>query len=76
VEHLLLLVQASTGSYLLVAPVPTSILQLVAPRVELHLFYNAIVFAPMVVAMVLHRRDRDQSGLDGERAPAASGAER
>ncbi|MFD2351201.1 hypothetical protein ACFSTC_20530 [Nonomuraea ferruginea] len=28
------------------------------PRVELHLFYNAVVFAPMVVAMVLHRRPR------------------
>lgn len=57
IEHLLLLIQASTGSHLLGAPVPTSVAQLVAPRVELHLFYNAVVFAPMVVAMVLHRRD-------------------
>lgn len=53
-EHLLLLLQAITGSYLLGRSVPTSIVQLVAPRVELHLFYNAVVFAPMVVAMVLH----------------------
>jgi hypothetical protein len=54
VEHLLLLVQAMTGSYLLGRTAPTSILQLVVPRVELHLFYNAVVFAPMVVAMVMH----------------------
>jgi len=57
-EHLLLLVQAMTGAYLLGAKVPTSIAQLAFPRVELHLFYNAIVFIPMVVAMVYHRRPR------------------
>ena len=33
------------------AKVPTSILQLVFPRVELHLFYNVVVFIPMVIAM-------------------------
>jgi hypothetical protein len=53
-EHLLLLVQAMTGSFLLGAKVPTSIAQLVFPRVELHLFYNTIVFIPMVVAVVRH----------------------
>lgn len=53
-EHLLLLIQAITGSYLLGRSVPTSIIQLIIPRVELHLFYNAVVFAPMVVAMILH----------------------
>ena len=58
IEHLLLLVQAQTGSYLLGRPVPTSMLQLVYPRVELHLFYNSIVFVPMVVAMYLHLRPR------------------
>lgn len=56
-EHLLLFVQALTGAYLLGAKVPTSILQLVFARVELHLFYNTVVTIPMVVAMVLHRRD-------------------
>ena len=56
VEHLLLLVQALTGSFLLGAAVPTSIAQLVLPRVELHLFYNTIVTLPMIVAMVLHLR--------------------
>jgi hypothetical protein len=28
--------------------------QLWVPRVELHLFYNTIVFLPMVIAMYLH----------------------
>jgi hypothetical protein len=55
-EHLILLIQATTGSYLLGRSEPTSIIQLVAPRVELHLFYNAVVFTPMVVAMILHFR--------------------
>lgn len=59
-EHLLLLLQAMTGAYLLGKPVPTSIAQLVFPRVELHLFYNAIVFVPMVVAMVKHMRPQPE----------------
>lgn len=57
-EHLLLLVQALTAANLMGAKVPTSIAQLAFPRVELHLFYNAVVFLPMVVAMVLHMRPR------------------
>jgi hypothetical protein len=57
-EHLLLLLQAMTGMHLLGKPQVTSIAQLVFPRVELHLFYNAIVTVPMVVAMVLHMRPR------------------
>lgn len=56
VEHLLLLLQAQTHRPLFGEPVPASVLQLFVPRVELHLFYNAVVFAPMVVAVVLHRR--------------------
>jgi hypothetical protein len=55
-EHLLLLGQAVSGSHLLGRPVPTSVLQLWLPRVELHLFYNAIVTVPMLVAVYLHRR--------------------
>jgi hypothetical protein len=55
-EHLLLLGQVAVGANLAGRPVPTSVLQLVVPRVELHLFYNAVVFVPMVVAMVLHRK--------------------
>lgn len=62
IEHLLLLLQALTGSYLLGAAVPTSVAQLIFPRVELHLFYNTIVTLPMIVAMVLHRRGHHAPG--------------
>ncbi|MFG1780387.1 hypothetical protein ACGFIR_29100 [Micromonospora sp. NPDC049051] len=56
IEHLLLLLQAQTGRHLFDSPVPTSLLQVVIPRVELHLFYNTVVFVPMVIAMYLHLR--------------------
>jgi len=55
-EHLLLLGQALLGVNLAGKAAPTSILQLIVPRVELHLFYNAVVFLPMVVAMYVHLR--------------------
>ncbi|GAA2704360.1 hypothetical protein ACFY2R_18715 [Micromonospora olivasterospora] len=55
-EHLLLLIQALTGRNLFGRPVPTSLAQLLYPRIELHLFYNAAVFLPMVVAMYFHLR--------------------
>ncbi|WP_204048526.1 hypothetical protein [Microbispora siamensis] len=58
-EHFLLLVQAMTGDHLLGRPVPTSIIQLLVPRMELHLFYNTLVTIPMVVAMILHRRPNE-----------------
>ncbi|MGW3350171.1 hypothetical protein ACWDA3_43305 [Nonomuraea rubra] len=61
-EHLLLLVQALAGANLLGRPAPTSLIQLLVPRMELHLFYNALVFAPMVVAVLLHRRPRVSEG--------------
>ncbi len=53
-EHALLLYQAQTHQNLFGEPVPTSIVQLVFPRVELHLIYNAIVTIPMVAAIYLH----------------------
>jgi len=56
IEHLLLLLQAQTGAFLFGQSVPTSVVQLVWPRVELHLFYNTIVFIPMVVAVAYHLR--------------------
>jgi hypothetical protein len=56
IEHLLLLIQAQTHTPFFGQKVPTSVLQLVFPRVELHLFYNSIVFIPMVIGMVLHLR--------------------
>ncbi|WP_434445332.1 hypothetical protein [Lentzea sp. E54] len=64
IEHFLLLVQALTGRNLLGSPVPVSILQLVLPRVELHLFYNFIVFVPMVVAMYFHMRPSPEDRAD------------
>ena len=54
IEHLLLFGQALFHQNLFGKSVPTSIAQLYFPRVELHLFYNAIVFAPMIVGMFLH----------------------
>jgi hypothetical protein len=56
IEHLLLLIQAQTGTFFFGGAVPTSVAQIVFPRVELHLFYNSIVFIPMVVAVYLHLR--------------------
>ena len=46
--------QAILGHNLFGRPVPTSLVQLWVPRVELHLFYNTIVFIPMVIAMYYH----------------------
>lgn len=70
-EHLLLLLQALGGWYLLDKAAPTSIIQLIAPRVELHLFYNTLVTVPMIVAMYLHTRaDRaDNAAARCECAP-------
>ena len=53
-EHLLLIAQATTGHNIAGRPVPTSLIQLWVPRVELHLFYNTIVFVPMAIAMYFH----------------------
>jgi len=55
-EHFLLLGQAVVGANLFGNPAPVSIIQLIVPRVELHLFYNAAVFLPMLVAVYLHLR--------------------
>ncbi|ACU37975.1 hypothetical protein KCV87_35235 [Actinosynnema pretiosum subsp. pretiosum] len=76
-EHLLLIVQASTGAYLLGKPVPTSVIQLIVPRVELHLFYNFVVTVPMVVAVVKHMRPtpEERAGMSCSCAvPATSAA--
>ncbi|MFC8849244.1 MULTISPECIES: hypothetical protein [unclassified Micromonospora] len=44
-------------------------LQLVFPRVERHLFYDTIVFLPMVVAVILHLGPT-QAEADAVPAPA------
>jgi len=54
IEHFLLIAQALLGHNFFGRPVPTSIIQLWVPRVELHLFYNTIVFIPMVIGMYYH----------------------
>ena len=54
IEHGLLQAQAILGQNLLGSPVPLSIAQIWIPRVELHLFYNTIVFIPMVIGMYYH----------------------
>ena len=54
IEHFLLLYQRATGNFFFGEAVPTSILQNFVMRVELHLFYNTIVFIPMIIAVLLH----------------------
>lgn len=56
IEHFVLQWQALTHHYWFGSPVPISFLQMLFPksRVEIHLFYNAIVFMPMLVAMYYH----------------------
>jgi hypothetical protein len=54
IEHLLLIYQATTHHNFWHKPVPCSVLQLIFPRVELHLFYNTIVFIPMMIGMYYH----------------------
>jgi hypothetical protein len=55
-EHALLLAQVVLGQPFFGQAAPTSLVQLALPRVELHLFYNAVVFAPMVAAVYLQFR--------------------
>lgn len=56
VEHCLLLSQPLIGWRLGGAGVPTSLAQLVIDigRIELHMLYNWLVFAPLVLGMVYH----------------------
>jgi hypothetical protein len=74
IEHLLLLGQVAFGANLMGKPAPTSVIQLLVPRVELHLFYNTIVFIPMIVAMFMHRwpsaADRESMKCNCAYAPA------
>lgn len=56
IEHAVLQYQALTHHYWFGSPVPISFVQLAFPkfRVELHLFYNAVVFIPMMIGMYYH----------------------
>ena len=54
IEHGLLQWQAITGNNFFGSPVPISLAQMWIPLVELHLFYNTIVFIPMIIGMYFH----------------------
>ena len=83
IEHFILLFQALTSQPWFGSKVPISFLQYVFPtsRVEIHLFYNAVVFIPMVIAMYLHLRPNEKelhaascSCLQHRKRPATVGA--
>jgi hypothetical protein len=54
IEHGLLFYQALSHHYLFGRAVPTSVAQIWFPKIELHLFYNTIVFIPMAIGMYRH----------------------
>ena len=64
-EHTLLIFQRTTDSFFFGASEPTSLAQLLVPRVELHFAYNGVVFAGIVIALLLHayppRGERERS---------------
>lgn len=60
IEHLLLLIQAQTHHPFFGQAVPTSVLQLMFSRAELHLFYNSVVFIPMMIAVYYHLRPNER----------------
>jgi hypothetical protein len=78
IEHLLLITQATMHHNFWNSPVPVSVLQLVFPRVELHLFYNTIVFVPMVIGMYYHMfppaDERAQAACNCAWRPRTAGA--
>ena len=56
IEHALLQGQVLFHHNILGSPIPLSFLQIALPtwRVEIHLFYNAVVFIPMMIGMYYH----------------------
>src|SRR6266496_468182 len=64
IEHALLQGQALFHHNLIGSPVPVSFLQMAFPksRVEIHLFYNAIVFIPMMIGMYYHMFPPESEG--------------
>lgn len=64
-EHALLLGQATTAKHLFGAEVPTSVVQLLIPRVELHLLYNGVVTIFLVAGAFLRMiQQRDRQSKD------------
>jgi hypothetical protein len=54
IEHTILLAQATVGYNLFGFSEPASLLQLIVPRIELHLFYNAAMTLPLMIALFHH----------------------
>src|SRR5262245_28398371 len=71
-EHSLLLEQALTRTTLWGAPQPTSVLQLVVPRVELHLVYNGVVLAAILMAVAHRQRGGRRRRARPSPSPAGS----
>ena len=59
-EHALLFIQAQGSFTLWGSNEPTSVLQLFFPRIELHLFYNSVGTAPIVIAMIVSQREHSR----------------
>ncbi|WP_107670509.1 hypothetical protein [Cyanothece sp. BG0011] len=57
-EHAILLSQELLKVNFLNSSTPISIGQIWFPRIELHLFYNFIVFIPMIIALWYNRKLR------------------
>lgn len=55
-EHSLLFYQAIMHHNFWGRPVPTSVIQLFIPRIELHLFYNSMVTVPIAMSMYMMMR--------------------
>jgi hypothetical protein len=72
-EHSLLLGQALTGSTLWGAAQPTSVLQLIVPRIELHLVYNGVVLAAILMALAHRQRGSRRRHARLAPSPAGSG---
>ena len=70
-EHALLLGQVLIDYNVFGAAVPTSVLQVFFPRVELHLAYNAAVLAPLVAAVYIWMRPSTNSAASAPGTTAA-----
>jgi len=53
-EHSFLLFQYWSGWHFTGTPAPTSVIQTIFPRVELHLIYNMAVMVPVLMALSVH----------------------
>jgi hypothetical protein len=64
IEHIALLFQRVSGDFFFGETVPTSFLQVLLPRIELHLMYNTLVFAPMAIAFLWHFHPSASTSVD------------